>query len=452
MKAFYLCTVLSLACTLFAQDSIFTGGDGVMQRVRNSVVSIYSKSTTVVKTVRGFRSGNSGTGTGFFISSRGEIVTAHHVVDDATHITITTADRREYEAEIIGIDRFIDIALLRVKGGGVFTNFLRFTNSQSVLPGKRVIALGNPSGLDLTFTSGIVSAVNRSGDTSGNLWPIQSFIQIDAAINPGNSGGPLMDINGAVIGVNDASIRNKTGLNFAVPSHLAARSVEVIRSGKRPTYPFIGITVLPINQQTKDRYNIITPVMRGVFVMGVAEGTGAKGIGIEFRDIIVTVSGKPIIDPGDIFLALTNREIGESVPIDMVRSGKSLSITAALTERPLIPNFDPTTFTRVFLNFDIVRSNCDGRDCYLFGATYIPAGSQSNWNIKSGEILTSIHPYSPSGIPEMVTDDEQLRYLLAESVIEPEFLVSLALYKRATVNDEKLTRSYISGYINLLTY
>ena len=188
-------------------------------------------------------------GSGFVISSDGFILTNHHVVADADEIQVLFADRSEYTAEIIGSDRRSDLALLKIDATDLPS--LKFSNEENVKVGSWVIAIGSPFGLDYSVTAGIVSAKGRNirlleADASREVFPVESFLQTDAAVNPGNSGGALVNLEGQLIGINTA-IASQTGsyagYSFAIPSSIVAKVVQDIREFGRVQRAYMGIQV-----------------------------------------------------------------------------------------------------------------------------------------------------------------------------------------------------------------
>ena len=337
-------------------------------------------------------------------------------------------------------DALTDVALLKVNIPADL-EVLTFGDSDALKQGMKIIAVGNPAGLDMTFTSGIVSAVKRADI---GLWPIESFVQVDAAINPGNSGGPLLDQNGSVVGINDAGIVSRPGLNFAIPSKLAGSVIDILRQGSKPNHPFLGVTVLALDQKTKDAYGIDSPVTEGALVMGVASGSGAVS-GIRFRDIITHVAGKAVIEPQDLRAILADKTAGDTVAVELIRGGERSSISVTAGTHPGIPLFDPATFCRVYLGFDIAKTNLNGIDRFVVGRIYRSENAQSGSSIKTDAVIWKVAPGSPSGIFEDVIDEEQLAYAFSESIFENDRIVSLEFIFKRAPDDAGGVRVRVSG-------
>ena len=225
------------------------------------------------------------TGSGVIISNDGYIVTNNHVIDNADEIAVTLNDGRELKATLIGTDPGTDIALLKINDKNL--TFTEFGNSDEVEIGDWVLAVGNPFNLTSTVTAGIVSAKARNinlltGDRNNNVFPLESFIQTDAAVNPGNSGGALVSPDGLLVGINTA-IASQTGsysgYSFAVPSNLVLKVVNDIKSYGMVQRAFIGVIIQDVDQNTMNSMNL--PNTNGVFVRELSEGGAAKEAGIK---------------------------------------------------------------------------------------------------------------------------------------------------------------------------
>lgn len=259
------------------------------------------------------------TGSGFIISSDGYIISNHHVAADAKELHVTLDDGTILNAEFKGSDPSTDIAVLKVDG----KNFkaLQFADSEQLKPGQIAIAIGNPLGLQQTVTAGVVSAVGRSL-RAGNGRLIDDVIQTDAALNPGNSGGPLLNSEGAVIGVNTAIISAAQGICFAVSSNLASYIAgQIIMKGK-VTRALIGIAGQTVSLTTRLReYNRLKN-KTGVFVFEVMRINALNHRKIQYGDIIVSFNGKQVETIDGLFKYLTEETIGLPVQIGLLRQGK----------------------------------------------------------------------------------------------------------------------------------
>ncbi|MFZ9915456.1 MAG: trypsin-like peptidase domain-containing protein [Phycisphaerales bacterium] len=270
-----------------------------------------------------------GTGTGVVISRDGHIVTANHVVADATEIEIVFRDGRTATATVVGLDPGTDIAVLRTDASGLVP--AAFGDSDELEAGEWVVALGAPFGLEQTLTAGIVSAKGRS---DVGLATFESYIQTDAAINPGNSGGPLANLDGEIVGINSAiSSRGggNDGIGFAVPSSVVRRVVDSLIANGRVARGYLGVGV----QQADGGMlaGLGTGVDAGVLVNRVERGSPADTAGLEPGDVITRVAGKPVRTPGELVAAIGGLEPGREIDLHAVRSGDARTLHATLAER-----------------------------------------------------------------------------------------------------------------------
>ena len=277
-----------------------------------------------------------GSGTGFVWSRQGHIVTNYHVIYGADSITVTLADRAEYKAKVIGADPDHDIAVLQIQASEATLQPVTIGNSQSLRVGQKVLAIGNPFGLDHTLTTGVVSALGRTIKSMSNR-TIEGVIQTDAAINPGNSGGPLLDSGGRLIGVNTQIVSPSgafAGIGFAVPVDTVNRIVpELIKHGKL-IRPGLGISLVP--DAMARRWGV-----KGVIIGKVGRGSAAERIGlhgaretaagrVELGDIIVAVDGKPVETIDDLMDVMEQHKVGDQVTIEFARGNRRLQAVATL--------------------------------------------------------------------------------------------------------------------------
>jgi S1-C subfamily serine protease len=277
-----------------------------------------------------------GAGTGFIWDKLGHVVTNFHVVYQADAITVTLSDRTEYKAVVVGADPDHDLAVLRVQAPETSLHPVRIGSSQSLRVGQKVLAIGNPFGLDHTLTTGVVSALGRTIRSMSNR-TIEGVIQTDAAINPGNSGGPLLDGVGRLIGVNTQIVSPSgafAGIGFAVPVDTVARIVpELIKHGKL-IRPGLGVSLVPdaMARRWGVRGLVIGKVTRG----SAAERAGLRGAReagrgrIELGDIIVAVDGKTIETIDDLMDVMEQHKVGDTVTVDYIRANRRQQVRVAL--------------------------------------------------------------------------------------------------------------------------
>ncbi len=286
-----------------------------------------------------------GSGSGFIIRSDGYIATNNHVVASTANggsIRVEFQDGRKVEALIVGRDPGYDLAVLKVEAKNLPT--VTWGDSDAIVVGDPVIAIGEPLGLTGTVTTGIVSALNRpvvaGGDNGADDNAYYSAIQTDAAINPGNSGGPLLDAQGAVIGVNSAisslgstasSQSGSIGLGFAIPSNMAKRiAEEIIRTGKA-VHPLMGVTPDP-NYTTGDGARIALRDSNGA--PGVAPDGPAAAAGLQPGDLITKLDSTPVSDSKDLIVGIRSRNIGDRVVVTYVRGGQTRTTSVTLKQAP----------------------------------------------------------------------------------------------------------------------
>ena len=275
-------------------------------------------------------------GSGFIISADGFIVTNNHVVtpnNRATleEITVTMPDGTEYEAELVGADAASDLAVLKIQSDKVFP-FVKFGDSSKARPGDWVVAIGNPFGLKGTVTSGIISAVYRNTGQGGAY---DRFIQTDASINRGNSGGPLFDMRGNVIGINNAIFSpsgGSVGIGFAIPAEIAAPIVAQLKSGEEIERGFLGVSLGPVTDDMADSLGL--PANRGEIVQSVEPDSAADAAGLEAGDIITAINGEDVTSEQTVIFLIANLQPGETVPVEVLRNGETVTVNATLGKRP----------------------------------------------------------------------------------------------------------------------
>jgi Do/DeqQ family serine protease len=270
-----------------------------------------------------------GLGTGFILSSNGYIVTNYHVIADMDSVKVKIGDK-EYDARVIGSDRLTDIALIKVEGDTAFKP-VHFGDSDNVTIGDIVVAIGNPFGLDRTYTSGIVSAIARSEIDQVGV----PHIQTDASINPGNSGGPLINIQGEVIGVN-RMIYSRTGGNlgigFAIPINTVKDTLIQLKEHGKVRRGYIGVYIAPLNEEAADKLGLSEP--EGALIGRVQDGGPAEKAGIRKGDVILAIDGKKIRDYRDLLQTVSRKKIGSTSRFTVWRDGRKINLRVKIAERP----------------------------------------------------------------------------------------------------------------------
>ena len=254
-------------------------------------------------------------GTGFVISEDGYIVTNNHVVADVDEIRVTFSDGREAKAKVVGQDPKTDLALIRVEGM-TGLHALPLGDSDAILPGDWVIAIGNPFGLDHTVTAGIVSAKGRDIGQG----PYDDYIQTDAAINPGNSGGPLLNLAGEVIGINSAINPQANTIGFAVPINLAKQILPQLKEKGSVTRGWLGVAIQPITPELAESFGL--EKSEGALVAQVTPGSPADEAGVQRGDVIVRFGDEKIGKMHELPAIVSATPVGKQVQIEVIRDGK----------------------------------------------------------------------------------------------------------------------------------
>ena len=286
-----------------------------------------------------------GLGTGVIVSSDGYILTNYHVVGEANDIRVTVtlpSEKHEYPAQLIGGDKQEDLALIKIDPKGLRLQPVVFGDSDNLMPGEWVMAIGNPFGFEHTVSVGVVSALNRSLPVEDTV-TLKRMIQTDASINPGNSGGPLVNLNGEVIGINSAIFvgggggqPQAKGLGFAIPSNRAKKVMEMFRSHKAVQHPYIGIAYDAITDQLSHDQRL--PVKTGVMVSAVLPDSPAAKAKIQKNDIILAADGKELKDRNALSDYINNQDVGKAVTLDIMRWDDSTAIWKKSSVRVTIEN------------------------------------------------------------------------------------------------------------------
>lgn len=279
-----------------------------------------------------------GTGSGVIVSTDGYIVTNNHVVDEAAEIEVTLSNNKVYKAKLVGKDKDTDLAVIKVEANNLPA--VQLANSDSVLVGEWVLAVGNPFNLASTVTAGIVSAKGRNinilGDqlTKGPGTAIESFIQTDAAVNPGNSGGALVNLNGELVGINTA-IASPTGsyagYAFAVPSNIVHKIVVDLKQYGVAQRGFLGVTIRSLDDKTAKEAGLDSPM--GVYVDGVNKGSAAEEGGIQNKDVILKINGFSVNSSPELQEQVAKYRPNDKITVEYMRNGAVKSTTVTLKNK-----------------------------------------------------------------------------------------------------------------------
>ena len=289
-----------------------------------------------------------GAGSGFVIDARGYILTNFHVVEGAQLIEVVLGDQSHYPAKFIGADQRNDVALLKIEPKGKNLVALPLGDSGALQVGQKVLAIGNPFGFQSTLTTGVVSALGRTVQTSQTTF-IDEAIQTDAAINRGNSGGPLINTHGEVIGINSAIYTpsgTTAGIGFAIPINTAKNIANDLMTDGRVHRAFLGVETLPIGGWLSEALDL--PVKEGLLVERATKGGPAAAAGIHGGDrvadagmrritiggdVIVSIDTQKVASQLDVNLALNHKRPGDNITVTVYRGGKKMDVSVKLGER-----------------------------------------------------------------------------------------------------------------------
>ena len=336
-------------------NTIFGDETSFFAKKNLTLIELFEKSEEGVVKIKVERISSQGDtvdmGSGFVYDNLGHIITNAHVVADANKATVTFLDGSQYSAEIIGKDKFTDIAVIKVSEKPRLLHPLQIGDSSLLQVGEQVAAIGNPFGLSGSMTSGIVSQMGRLIASPDTAFSIPDVIQTDAAINPGNSGGPLLNMKGQVIGINTAILSGTgefAGVGFAIPSNTVSKIVPALIEDGKYTHPWIGITGQDIDPDLAQALGL--KQAKGFMIITVVDGSpadkaGLKGVsetqvidGEEYPvdgDIIISVDDKEVRKISDILIHLQReKSVGDEMVLGVLRDGEFLHITLELVERP----------------------------------------------------------------------------------------------------------------------
>jgi S1-C subfamily serine protease len=306
---------------------------------------VFIHSTSYARDFFGYVEPQEGSGSGSILDQQGNILTNYHVIAGAQKLSVSIGGKKDYAATIVGGDPDTDLAVIRLteKPSGPLT-VIPMGDSDKLVVGQKVLAIGNPFGLDRTLTTGVISGLQRPIRARNNRL-IEGAIQTDASINPGNSGGPLLDSRGRMIGINSQILSpsgSSAGVGFAVPVSIAKRVVPQLLQNGQVRRPKLGISTRDI---AAFRKQVDLPTDDGVLIMQVARGGGAAQAGLrgiqqtdmgdfELGDIIVGINNDKVGNSDDLFRVLDKHQIGETVQVHIWRNGSRMSVPVRLMESP----------------------------------------------------------------------------------------------------------------------
>lgn len=333
-------------------------------------------------------------GSGVIVEASGVILTNRHVIEGATDVRIALSDGREYAVDIVIEDAQTDLAVLRVRepGGAAFPA-IGFADSDALQVGDLVLAIGNPFGVGQTVTSGIVSALARTGVESSDY---EFFIQTDAAINPGNSGGALVDLNGQLVGINTAiysQTGGSVGIGFAIPANMARLVAEAGVSGGEIVRPWFGAKLQAVNADIAASLGMAAP--HGALIAEVAPDGPADRAGFAAGDVILSVDGVAVDDPSAFNFRLATKPIGQATRLERLRGGVSEAVSFTVEAAPAAGT---DMVASIVGNSRFAGTSVRQLDAALAEAKGLPYDAE-------GVIVTAVQPGSPAEQMGLRVDD-----------------------------------------------
>jgi S1-C subfamily serine protease len=299
----------------------------------------FINTTSVRESMWGTQEGK-GNGSGSVIDNKGHILTNYHVVEGAQRLSVSFGGDKTYPAKFVGGDADTDLAIIKIEPPAGLT-VVPLGDSDALVVGQKVLAIGNPFGLDRTLTTGVISGLQRP-IRARNGRPIDAAIQTDASINPGNSGGPLLDKFGRMIGINSQILSpagGSVGVGFAVPVNTAKRVIPQILQFGEVRRPKLGASLPAVSDLAERGYKM--PVENGLLVYSLVPGGAAERAGLRavtddgtIGDIIVSADGQPLNDTDDLFRLLDKKQFGDTVQLQVFRDGRTVTVPARLTATP----------------------------------------------------------------------------------------------------------------------
>jgi S1-C subfamily serine protease len=343
-------TPAATAANIAARDAALTDEEAINVRVYRQVSPAVANILTKATQYDFFMDPVpvEGAGSGFVIDEKGYILTNFHVVEGAQSIDVILGDQSRYPAKFIGADQRNDVALVKIEPKGKRLVALTLADSAALQVGQKVLAIGNPFGFQSTLTTGVVSALGRTVQTSQTTF-IDEAIQTDAAINRGNSGGPLLNSRGEVIGINSAIFTpsgTTAGIGFAIPINTAKMIAHDLMTEGRVHRAFLGIETLPVGGSLAEALDL--PAQEGLLVENASKGGPAANAGIRGGDrlvragmqriaiggdLIVAVDGQKVTSPFDLNIILNRKRPGDTITVTIYRGGKKMDIPVRLGER-----------------------------------------------------------------------------------------------------------------------
>ncbi|MDH5748831.1 MAG: Do family serine endopeptidase [Rhodospirillales bacterium] len=348
-------------------------------------------------------------GSGVIVRQDGVVVTNNHVIEGADEIRVVLADRREFDASIIGVDERTDLAILKVDSGGEDLPFLEFRDSDDVEVGDLVLAIGNPFGVGQTVTGGIISALAR---TQVGISDLNSFIQTDAAINPGNSGGALIGMEGRLIGINTAIFSKSggsMGIGFAIPSNMVRFVLTGVTKNGKLVRPWLGAWGQTVTADMATSLGLKRPT--GILINKLYQGGPADRAGLRVGDVLLTINGHEVINLESVNFRIGTQDVGSRVKITALRRNRELNMTLKM-EAPLeIPPRNVTELTgpqplsgAVVANMSpalAVELGLDGFDPGIIILKLMRGSNAHRLRFKPGDLVIEVNETKVSSVSQL---------------------------------------------------
>jgi len=336
-----------------------------------------------------------GTGSGIIISDDGYILTNNHVVENSNKVTVGLSDKRSFEAKVIGTDPLTDLAVIKINANNLPVAYLG--DSDNLKVGQWVMAIGNPLSLSSTVTAGIVSAIGRGSlGLIKNSYGVEDFIQTDAAINPGNSGGALVDLSGAVIGVNSAIAAGRTGTyigyGFAIPINLAKSVAKDLIANGKVSRGYIGVNIGEVDNAMAKALGLSKP--EGVIVQGLVKDGAASNADIKAGDVILKVDGKEVNEPNALQSYIAGKSAGTTVTLTIFRDGKDIERKVTLKAKDNDQTNEPVVNKENNDSGSPENSSSATFDNVGLTVKNLTSQEKSSYNVDHGVIITNVKPYS----------------------------------------------------------
>lgn len=369
-------------------------------------------------------------GSGVIVSADGYIVTNNHVVKDAAKLEVQVLNhKKSYPARVVGTDPSSDLALLKIEANNL--PFIEFTNSDSLQVGDWVVAVGNPFNLTSTVTSGIVSAKGRNININKNNFPVESFIQTDAAINPGNSGGALVDLSGKLVGINTAILSQTgsyAGLGFAIPSNIVKKVIEDLKQYGILQRAFIEAEIIDIDDKLATK--IGKEDIQGVYVKKVYENSLAAKSGLLEGDVIIRANGEAINSRSVFDEQLAYLRPGDNISLQIIRNDKIIKLDFKVTNSDGNPVFDQNN-TMISNKLGASFTNVTKREKEFYGIDYgikvsnVKQGVMAQMGITDGFIIMLVNSQKFESASKLVETLENIHgWLMIKGITSEGWIIT----------------------------